>query len=285
MEMRVVLPGHDEHFVGDGTPERADDHDPVVGVDHPFGRVLFCFDRRAQEARTDEPREARLLLGELPRNERHAEQLAVRVLEGGSCLPAGIHNGLGVAEVGLRGVLLEAVAQGRHHQLDLLLAELAEGGVVLGGEDEDLVDAAGGGLREDRAPVGDDERLVALEGRVEVGHDPDQPAAGGTVGLQGGRRVLLVAGAERAGALERLGHLGGAGHERVGPLGAARAHHHPTTRQRIEPQLIHRSTLLGATRPADIENNLIVLPPPLRYRLRYPRKRHHRGTFTPDSRT
>jgi len=132
MEMRVVFAGHDEHFVGDGTPERADDDDSVIGVDHPFGRVLFCFDRRAQEARTDEPREARLLLGELPRNERHAEQLTVRVLEGGARLPAGIHNGLGVAEVGLRGVLLEAVAQGRHHELDLLLAELSESCVVLG---------------------------------------------------------------------------------------------------------------------------------------------------------
>ena len=273
-----MLPGHDEHLVGHGAPERADHDDPVVGVDHPLGRVLLRLDGRAQEARADEAGEAGLLLGELAGDEGHAEQLPVRVLERGSRLAAGVHDGLGVAEVGLRGVLLEAVAQRRHDQLDLLLAELPQGGVVLGGEDEDLVDAAGGGLGEDRAPVGHDEGLVALEGRVEVGHDPDEPAAGRAVGLEGGRRVLLVAGAERAGAIEGLGHPGGAGHERVGPLGAAGAHDHPAARQRIEAQLVHRSTLSGASRPADIANNLIVFPPPLRYRFRCPRKRHRRGT-------
>ena len=158
----------------------------------------------------------------------------MRVLERGARLAAGVHDGLGVAQVGLRGVLLQAVAQRRHDELDLLLAQLPQGGVVLGGEDEDLVDAAGGGLGEDRAPVGHDERLVALEGRVEVGHDPDQPATGRPVGLEGRRRVLLVAGAERAGAIEGLGHPGRPGHEGVGPLGAARAHDHPATGQRIE---------------------------------------------------
>ena len=187
VEMRVVLPGHDQHFVGDGAPEGADHHDPVVGVDHPFGRVLLRLDGGAQEAGPDEPGEAGLLLGQLAGDEGHAEQLAVRVLERGPRLAAGVHDGLGVAEVGLRGVLLEAVAQRRHHQLDLLLAQLPQGGVVLGGEDEDLVDAAGGGLREDRAAVGHHEGLVTLEGRVEVRHDPDQPAAGRAVGLEGGR--------------------------------------------------------------------------------------------------
>ena len=112
-----------------------------------------------------------MFLHELTRNEGHAEQLPVRVLERGPCLAAGVHDGLGVAEIGLRGVLLEAIAQGRHHQLDLLLAQLAERGVVLGREDEDLVDTAGGGLGEDRATVGDDERLVTLEGGVEIGND------------------------------------------------------------------------------------------------------------------
>ena len=183
----------------------------------------------------------------------------MRVLQRGPRLAAGIHDGLGVPQVGLRGVLLQAVPQRRHHELDLLLAELAQGGVVLGGEDEDLVDPAGGCLGEDRAPVGHHERLVTLEGRVEVGHDPDEPAPGRAVGLEGRRRVLLVAGAERAGAIERLGHPGGAGHERVGPLGAARAHDHPTTGQRIEAQLVHRFTLSGVSCPTDIANNLISL--------------------------
>ena len=47
-----------------------------------------------------------------------------------------------------------------------------------------------------------------------------------------------------------LGLPGGPGQERVGPLGATRAHDHPATRQRIEAQLVHRSTLSGASRPA-----------------------------------
>ena len=107
------------------------------------------------------------------------------------------------------------------------------------------MDAARGGLGEDGPAVGHHEGLVTLEGRVEVGHDPDEPAAGRAVGLEGGRRVLLVAGAERAGAVERVGLPGGAGHERVGPLRAAGAHDDPTARQRIEAQLVHRCTLSG----------------------------------------
>ena len=49
---------------------------------------------------------------------------------------------------------------------------------MLGREDEDLVDAAGGGLGEDGPAVGHHEGLVTLEGRVEVGHHPDEPAPG-----------------------------------------------------------------------------------------------------------
>ena len=193
VQMGVVLPGHHEHLVGDGAPERADHDHTVVGVDHPLAGVLLRLDGGAQEARPDETGEASLLLGELPRDEGHAEQLAVGVLERGAGLTSRVDDGLGVAEVGLRGVLLEAVPQGRHHELDLLLAEHAQRGVVLGGEDQDLVDAAGRRLGEDRAPVGDDEGLVALEGRVEVGHHPDEPATARAVGLEGGWRVLLVA--------------------------------------------------------------------------------------------
>jgi hypothetical protein len=218
VQVGVVLPRHHEHLVGHRAPERADDYDAIVGVDHPLGRVLLRLDRGAQEARPDEACEAGLLLGELAGDERHAEQLAVRVLQGGSGLAARVHDGLGVAEVGLRRVLLQAVPQRRHDELDLLLAELPQGGVVLGGEDEDLVDAAGGGLGEDRTPVGHDEGLVAFEGGVQVGHDPDEPAAGRTVGLERGRRVLLVAGTEGAGPPERIGQPRRAPHERVGPL-------------------------------------------------------------------
>ncbi len=131
---------------------------------------------------------------------------------------------------------------------------------MLGGEDQDLVDTARGGLGEDRAAVGHDEGLVALEGGVEVRHDPDEPTPGRSVGLEGGRGVLLVAGAERAGAAERVGRLRGAGHERVGPLGAARAHDDPTARQRIEAQLVHRSALSGACRPVCLRSRAHGFP-------------------------
>jgi len=57
---------------------------------------------------------------------------------------------------------------------------------VLGGEDEDLVDAAGGGLGVDGAPVLDHEGMVTGEGRVEIGDDPDEPGSFGAVGLEGG---------------------------------------------------------------------------------------------------
>jgi hypothetical protein len=175
VQVGEVLAGNDQHFVGHGTPERADHHDALVGVDDPLPRVLLRLDGGAQEARPDEAGEARLLLGQLTRDERHAEQLAVRVLQGRAGLASRVHDGLGVAEVGSLGVLLEAIAQRRHHQARLLLAQHPPRGVVLGGEDEDLVDAPGGGLGEHGTAVGHDEGLVSLEGRVQVGHHPHQP--------------------------------------------------------------------------------------------------------------
>ena len=63
--------------------------------------VLFGLDGGAQEARTDEAGEAGLLLGQLAGDERHAEELPVRVLQGGAGLAARVDDGLGVAEVGL----------------------------------------------------------------------------------------------------------------------------------------------------------------------------------------
>jgi hypothetical protein len=132
------------------------------------------------------------------------------------------------------GVLLETVAQGRHDQARLLLGEHGPGGIVLGGKDEDLVDAAGAGLGEDRAAVGHDEGLVTLEGGIQIGHHPDQPVPGGAVGLEGRRGGLLVAGTERTGALV-LVHPGCPGDEGVRSLGATGAHDDPAARQRVQP--------------------------------------------------
>jgi hypothetical protein len=81
VQLRAVRAGDDEHLVGDRTPERADDHHPVVGVDDPVPDALFGVDRGAQEAAAGEAGEAGLLLGELARHEGHAEQLAVGMLE------------------------------------------------------------------------------------------------------------------------------------------------------------------------------------------------------------
>jgi len=81
VQMGEVLAGDDQHFVGHGTPEWTDDHDTIVGVDHPLAGVLLCLDRGAQQAGPDEAGEPGLLLGQLARNERHAQQLAVRMLQ------------------------------------------------------------------------------------------------------------------------------------------------------------------------------------------------------------
>ena len=101
------------------------------------------------------------------------------------------------------------------------------------------MDPPGGGLGEDRAAVGDHEGLVPLEGRVEVGDHPDQPRAGGPVGLEGGGVGLLVARAERAGPAGVLLDLGVAEHEGGGALGASGAHDHPAAGQGIEAELVH----------------------------------------------
>ena len=76
------------------------------------------------------------------------------------------------------------------------------------------------------------------------------------------------------------GWLRGASHEGVGPLGAARAHDDPAARQRIEAQLVHRCTLSGACRPVYFALVLMVIPPPLRYRFRWPQKRQGTGAVT-----
>ena len=66
-------PGDDQHLVGGGAPERADHHDPVVGVDDPVALDLLGVDGGAEQAAPGEPGEAGLLLGQLPGDEGHAE--------------------------------------------------------------------------------------------------------------------------------------------------------------------------------------------------------------------
>ena len=53
-----------------------------------------------------------------------------------------------------------------------------------------------------------------------------------------------------------------------------------------EPFVVaNRGPVFTQASAGGIHEILIFLPPPLRYRLRCPRKRHHRGTFIPDSQT
>ena len=110
---------------------------------------------------------------------------------------------------------------------------------VLGGEDEDLVDAAGRGLGVDGAAVLDHEGVVAGEGGVEVGDDPDEPGALGAVGLEGGGGRPLVAGAEGTGPGGVGLDGGGAGSEVVGPFGPVDADDHPPAGERIQAELVH----------------------------------------------
>ena len=99
---------------------------------------------RAQQAGLAEAAEAGLLLGDLARHERDAEELAVRVLERGACLSAGVDDRLRVANRGAARVVLHAIADGGHGEAGVLVVEIGPAAGVLRAEDEHLVDAAGG---------------------------------------------------------------------------------------------------------------------------------------------
>ena len=197
-QVGLVGAGDDEHLVGGRAPERAHDHDPLVGQQHPVAGRLLLGDGGAEHARVGAVGEALDLGVQLLGHERDAEQLTVRVLERGTRLPAVVDDGLGVADRGLFGVVLHAVADGGDHQAHLPVVEVGPAGPVVGAEHEHLVDAGARGLVEHRAEVVDGEVALALERRVEVRHDAHQPFAVAPVGLERRRRLLLVPGAERA---------------------------------------------------------------------------------------
>ena len=162
------------------------------------------------------------------------------VLERGAGLPAAVHDGLAVAQVGLLGVLLDPVPDGRHDQAGLLVGELGPGGLVLGREDQDLVDPPGGGLGEDRAPVLHHEGLVALEGRVEV-RAPPGPASSRSARRSRGRAGWPPRGPGRRGRAGRRARCRAARTgEGVGAVGPAGADGHPAAGERVEAELVHR---------------------------------------------
>ena len=159
------------------------------------------------------------------------------------------------------GVLLEAVSQCGHHKARLLFAQHAPGGIVLGGEDEDLVDPAGARLGEDRSEMVDDHRLVAGERGEPVGDDPHQPVTAGAVGFERRRRVLLVTRTKRAGP----GGVGLDGQEAPGkvrrPVAAIETDDDPTSRQRIEAELTHRNGDGSQSAPHSRDSSRDALPP------------------------
>ena len=188
-----------EHLVGRAAPERADDERPARR--RARRRCPACSSASAMVHSRHglaEAAEPGLLLGDLAGHERDAEELAVRVLERGAGLPAGVDDRLRVAHRRAPGVVLHAVADRRHGQAGVLVVEVGPAAVVVGAEHEHLVHAAGRRLGEHRAEVLHAQRLVALEGREQVRHDPDEPGAARAVGLERRRGRLLVAGAERA---------------------------------------------------------------------------------------
>ncbi len=193
----------------------------------------------AEKARLTEAPKPSFLIGDLARNERDAQQLAMGMLERRSRGPTGVDDRLCVADRRSPCMGLHAVADGGHGQARVLVVEVGPAAVVLGAEDEDLVHAAGGGLGEHGAEVLHPQRLVPLEGREQVRHHPHQPVPAGSVGLQRRRRGLLVARAEGALALRVRLHRPLPGDQLARTGGPLDGHRDPAPRQRVEAELAH----------------------------------------------
>src|SRR5665811_1907350 len=162
----------------------------------------------------------------------------MRMIDRCSGFPPRVEDGLAVAETRDGRVFFDPVADGGHHQVGVVVAQHRPFLVVVGREDQHLMDTTGRGLDEYRSAVGDHEGPIAFEGRIEIGDDPHQPMTLWTVRLQGRRGGLLVAGTEWAGpGRVRLG--GGHRRERHGPIGPVGTHHYPTAGERIEAELVH----------------------------------------------
>ncbi len=154
--------------------------------------------RGAQQAVAGEAGEGALLVEHLAGHERQAEQLPVGVRQRRAGLAAVVDDRLRVADVRGRGVVDEAALEGHHELAGGLVVEAVERLRVVGGVDEHLVDAGALGGDVHRAVVVDGEALLAVECRVQVGHDPHPPVAALADRLERRRRGFLVAGAERA---------------------------------------------------------------------------------------
>ena len=137
-------------------------------------------------------------------------------------------------------MLSHAVAERFHHQSGVRLSQVGPAGVVVRGEDQDLVDAAGRRLRVYGAEMADHHRIVTAEGGIEVGDHPHLPPPIRTVALQCRGHLALPARAEGAGPLRVILDRQATRKEVRGPLGPLPGDHYPPARHRVEPELAHR---------------------------------------------
>jgi hypothetical protein len=238
-EVDIVLAGQHQHLVGRSRPERTHHEHAIVGVHDPVVGGLLGLEGGAQQARSLEAPEPGFFLGDLPRHEGDAEQLAVGMHEARTGLAAVVHDHLRVADGRPARVVLQSVADGGHGHRRLGVVEVGPPGAVVGGEHQDLMDATAVRLCEHGAEVVHLQRLVAIEGRIAVGDDPDHPLALLAVGLQGRRRGFLVTGAEGARPVG-IGFDREVGRDQVaGAHGAVDGDHDPAPREGIEAELAH----------------------------------------------
>ena len=176
------------------------------------------------------------------------EQLAVRVGDRRAGLAAVVDDRLRVADVRRRRVLEESTLQHQHHLGGVGVADGVDAGVVVAGQHEHLVRAAGFGLDVHRATVVHRERLVAVERRVQVGDHPHAPRATLVDGLERRQCDLLVARAERAWPVGIGFDLGDAGREIGRALSTLGHDRDPPPGEWIETQLTHSAVQLRTLR-------------------------------------
>ena len=147
----------------------------------------------------------------------------------------------------------DSIAKRVHDDCALLVGEARPGEVVLGGEDDDLVDAARRSLGEYGPLVIDDEGPRSFECGVEVGDHPCDPLAVAAVGLESGRCQAFVARTEGA-VVALILVVERSGDEYRVRVASFVGNSDPPARERIQSQLIQEismflcSTAAQATR-------------------------------------
>jgi len=243
-EVQFVVARDDQQFVRGAAPVGADAHHVVVREENALALTDLRFDRGAQDATTLETAEGTLLFEQLARNEWEAEQLSVRVGDRCARLAAVVDDGLRVPDVRCGRVLEEAALQHQHHLAGIRVTDRVDAAVVVAGEHEHFVRAAGIGFDVNGPAVVDRERLFAVEGRVEVRDHPHLPGATLVDRLECRQRHLFVPGAERARPTGIGFDLGDARREVRRSLSTLGHDRDPPPGEWIETQLTHSKVQL-----------------------------------------